>query len=111
MHNIKSSGVTNCWSLQWHFLLLFFFVLLLLLLLLVLLSSSPPSSACERGALALLHHQAPVVLITGVVPGGLTRREVEVVDVPRHVLAATKKERKNHFELKMLEAHNLLVTN
>lgn len=80
-----SITTTHSRSLEWHFLFLLFLLLLFFLLLLVLLR---PCGCCELGALTLLNHQAAVVLVTGVIPGGLARGEIEIVDLPCHVLAA-----------------------
>lgn len=77
-------------SFEWFLLLLLFLLLLFFLLFLVFLGSCAPSCGCELSSLTLLGHQASVVLVTGVIPGGLTRGEVEVVDVPCHVLAVGK---------------------
>jgi len=84
---------THSGSLERLLLLLFFLLLLFLLLLLLLLGSRAPDGGGELGALALLGHQAAVVLVAGVVPAGLSRGEVEVVDVSGHILAAGGEER------------------
>lgn len=70
------------------FLFLFLFFLLLLLL-----CSRACCSGCQLLALPLLDHQLAVVLIARVIPGGLARREVKIVDVPIHILTAKNRGR------------------
>ena len=88
---MKSS--THSGSHERLFLLLLLFLPLLLFLLLLGLLFPNGAYSCRAGAgqlgpLPLLRHHAAVVLVTGVVPCGLARGEVEVVHVPRDILAA-----------------------
>lgn len=80
---------THTGSLERLLLLLLFLLLLffLLLLLLVLLGPRASRGGRELSTLALLGHQTAVVLVAGVIPRGLARGEVEIVDVARHILA------------------------
>lgn len=79
--------ITNPQSFQWCVLLLFLFLLLLFLLLFLLLGTQTLGGGRERAPPTLLDHQLAVVFIAGMVPRGLTRGEVEIVDVPRDILA------------------------
>ena len=89
MKSRTHSGSHERLFLPLHLLFLFFLLFLLLLGLLL------PSGACscsagagQLGPLPLLRHHATVVLVTGVIPGGLARGEVEVVHVTCDILAA-----------------------
>lgn len=86
----KNTTTTHSRSLERLFLLFLFLLLLFFLLLLVLVLLRPCASCSGRelGALTLLGHQAAVVLVARVIPCGLSRGEVEIVDIPRHILAA-----------------------
>lgn len=63
-------------------------LLLLSLLLLVFLCTFANCSRCKLELFTLLDYQLAVVLITRVIPGGLARGKVEIVDVTIHILAA-----------------------
>lgn len=90
----KTTTTTHSRSLEWLLLLLLLLLLLFFLLLLVLVLLRPCASCSGRelGTLTLLGHQAAVVLVAGVIPGGLARGEVEIVDVSRHILAVGEEE-------------------